>query len=184
MNSGKTLALLTKNYMLRERGFKTILMKPDIDDRSLTISSRIGVEEKCISIQRYELPSEDILKSKQPRPDFVLIDESQFLSKEQVWDLAHLVDNWKIDVFCYGLKLDWRGEFFEGSKELMKISDDLIQIESLCKYNKGMPALFHIKLGGNKESVETGFEDLYETVSRKKWLEWWSLNDGNDINNK
>jgi thymidine kinase len=101
----------------------------------------------------------------------VLVDEAQFLSKEQVWNLAYLVDELSINVRCYGLKLDWQGNFFSGSEELMKIADELEPIENYCKHNKGAKAFFHIKLGGSDQSVEIGEEDLYESVSRKKWKE-------------
>ena len=173
MNSGKSLQLLTKNYMLTERGFSSVLVKPRTDDRTTDISSRLGVEHPCQSLELTELISTSILQSVKNKPDFILVDEAQFLTKEQVWDLAYLVDNWDINVYCYGLKLQWQGDFFEGSKELFKLADELQQAETFCKYNKGMPALFHIKTGGNSEAVETGYEDLYETVSRKKWKQWY-----------
>lgn len=174
MNSGKSLTLLTKNHMLRQKGFRTVLMKPAIDDRTPRISTRLGIEHDCMIIGQNELPSEKVLKSRSNKPDFVMVDESQFLSKDQVLDLCSLVDNWKINVYCYGLKLDWKGEFFSGSYELMKYADELIPIENFCKENKGAVAFFHIKLGGGDNSVETGYEDLYSTVSRKVWMEWWS----------
>ncbi len=172
MNSGKSLSILTKNYMLKEKGFKTILMKPELDDRTSTISTRLGLEEKCEIIT--ELPSTKVLKSNKSKPHFVLVDEAQFLTKEQVWDLAGLVDNWGINVYCYGLKLNWQGDFFEGSQELMKIADELVQVETFCKVNKGSPAMFHIKLGGSDTAtVETGYEDMYDTASRKVWKQWF-----------
>jgi len=102
----------------------------------------------------------------------VLVDEAQFLEEQQIWDLANLVDNWDINVYCYGLRLDWKGNFFTGSETLFKIADELEPIENFCKYNKGAPAYFHIKLGGSGSSVEVGAEDLYESVSRKKWRQW------------
>lgn len=176
MNSGKSLSLLTKNYMLKQKGFKTLLMKPEIDDRTTTISSRLGIEEPCKIIGKGVTPSSCVFRafqSDQPKPDFILVDEAQFLTKEQVWDLAMLVDYWEIDVICYGLKLNWQGELFEGSHELMKIADRLEQTETFCKQNQGAPALFHLKLGGSNEAVETGYEDLYDTVSRKIWKQWF-----------
>jgi thymidine kinase len=173
MNSGKSLMILTRNFMLKERGFKTILMKPDLDDRSDEIYSRLGISESCVIIKSGELPSSKILKSKSKKPDFVLVDEAQFLTKAQVLDLAGLVDNWGISVYCYGLKLDWQGNLFEGSHELIKYADTLEQVDTFCKYNKGYPALFHIKTSGDfDKSVETGFEEKYESVSRKTWMDW------------
>lgn len=173
MNSGKSLAVLTKNYMLQEKGFVTVLMKPAVDTRSDgTISTRLGVESECIIVGNDELPSEHVLKSSNLKPDAVLVDEAQFFTEEQIWDLAKIVDRWNIDVYCYGLRIDWQGEFFSGSETLFKIADELYPIENLCKYYKGSPAYFHVKLGGSDESVEIGSEDLYESVSRCRWQEW------------
>jgi len=176
MNSGKSLSLLTKNFMLREKGANTILIKPSIDDRTHTISSRLGIEEEClvvdpltniVSMIRSNVSYSDIM------PDYVLVDEAQFLTKEQVWQLSELVDHFDIAVLCYGIKLNWQGQFFEGSEELIKIADKIVQFDTYCK-ETGEPALFHIKKGGNGDSVETGYEDMYETVSRKVWRQWYN----------
>ncbi len=174
MNSGKSLAVLTKNYMLKEKGFRTVLLKPAVDTRTVgSISTRLGLEQDCIAVLQNTMPSEHILKSSADKPDFVLVDEAQFFTEEQIWDLANLVDRWGINVYCYGLRLDWQGEFFSGSKTLFKIADELHAIENLCKYNQGAPAYFHVKLAGSDSSVEIGAEDMYESVSRKQWREWW-----------
>lgn len=169
MNSGKTLALLTKNFMLREKGYRTFLVKPDLDDRSVTISSRIGLEEDC-----YLLPINSIVSTLMnptvPAYDFILVDEAQFLTTDQVWDLSDIVDYHNINVICYGLKLNWKAELFEGSKALMELADELVQMDSICK-ETGNPAMFHFKHGGTDSAIETGFEDLYSAVSRKVWKE-------------
>ena len=172
MNSGKSLSLLTKNYSLTQKGFKTLLMKPTIDDRNEYISTRLGIEHTCIPLDKDEMPSTKVFNSNKEKPDFIMVDEAQFLTKDQVWDLSYLVDNWNINVYCYGLRIDWQGNFFSGSEELMKIADELIPIENYCKDNKGALAYFHIKKGGNGNPVETGYEDLYDTVSRKVWKRW------------
>jgi thymidine kinase len=164
MNSGKTLALLTKNFMLREKGYRTLLIKPYLDDRTTTISSRIGLEEECMLIKTTDLVS-DIIKKNY---DYLLIDEAQFLAKDQVWDLSDLVDYDNINVICYGLKLNWKAELFDGSKALIELADELIQMDSICK-ETGNPALFHHKLGGSDAAIETGYENMYDTVSRKVW---------------
>lgn len=172
MNSGKSLALLTKNHMLKEKDQKTVLIKPSIDTRTEKISSRIGIEEDCIVVR----PDENILSVLENKTDlefdFILVDEAQFLTKEQVWQLATLVDYYDFTVICYGLKLNWQGDFFEGSGELMKIADDLIQMDSICKVTR-QSAMFHVKKGGSDSAVETGYEDMYDTVSRKQWKEWY-----------
>lgn len=174
MNSGKTLALLTKNFMLKEKGYRTLLIKPALDDRTTTISSRIGLEAECVIIDdKYPILNQ-IHKNtgiaEFTNIDYVLVDEAQFLTKEQCWDLSDLCDFYNTNVICYGLKLNWKGELFDGSKALMELADELQQMDSFCK-ETGNPALFHHKLGGSDDAVETGYEDLYETVSRKVWKE-------------
>lgn len=166
MNSGKTLALLTKNFMLGQKGYRTLLIKPAMDNRTTAISSRIGLEAECMLINPTDMVSEIIKKNY----DYLLVDEAQFLSSKQVWDLSDLVDYYNINVIAYGLKLNWKGELFEGSKALMELADEIQQMDSFCK-ETGNPALFHHKLGGSDAAVETGYEDLYETVSRRVWKE-------------
>jgi thymidine kinase len=167
MNSGKTLALLTKNFMLREKGYRTLLVKPDLDDRTTTISSRIGLKETCYMLSNKELLTTKINPTEY---DYILVDEAQFLTRDQVWNLSDSVDYFDVNVICYGLKLNWKAELFEGSKALIELADELIQMDSFCK-ETGNPALFHHKLGGSDSTIETGYEDLYETVSRKVWKE-------------
>ena len=169
MNSGKSLSLLTKHHMLSSRGFNVVIAKPKIDTRDEGfIRTRLGLEQPCIIIE--DILSKVVLSPNKKKPDFILIDEAQFLSKEQVWDLAGMVDNWGIEIICYGLRIDWKGNFFTGSEELFKIADYLYPIENYCKEEKGKLAYFHVKLSGNDSAVEVGFEDLYDTVSRKAWV--------------
>lgn len=173
MNSGKSLDLLTRNHMITQRGGKTLLLKPATDDRTPTISSRLGVEANCTIITSDENIFDTFSgMTDSIYVDFILVDEAQFLSKEQVWQLAAIVDECNVEVLCYGLKLNWQGEFFEGSHELMKIADELIELKTYCK-ETGKPALFHIKLNGSDSEVETGYEEMYDTVSRQVWKEWW-----------
>jgi len=84
MNSGKSLNVITKNYMLSEKGFKTVIMKPFVDDRSSGISTRIGLEVDCIVVGKDELPSDKILVAKNEKPDYILVDEAQFMSSDQI----------------------------------------------------------------------------------------------------
>jgi thymidine kinase len=169
MNSGKTLALLTKNFMLREKGYSTLLVKPELDNRTSTISSRIGLEEQCQLISINSLISTGIDPINH-NIDFILVDEAQFLTRDQVWDLSNMVDYFGINVICYGLKLNWKAELFEGSQALFELADELIQMDSICK-ETGNPALFHYKHGGSDSDIETGYEEMYSTVSRKVWKE-------------
>ena len=97
MNSGKTLALLTKNFMLREKGYCTLLVKPALDDRTPTISSRIGLEQTCLLINTNELLTNLIKKNKY---NYILVDEAQFLTTDQCWDISDLVDYFDVNVIC------------------------------------------------------------------------------------
>lgn len=173
MNSGKTLALLTKNFMLREKGYRTLLLKPAVDNRTSKISSRIGLEENCLLINEEQsildvIAKVTVCEYRNGFVHYILVDEAQFLTQEQVWQLSDLVDYHHINVICYGIKINWQGELFEGSKALLTIADELVQMDSICK-ETGNPALFHHKNGGSSEAVETGYEELYDTVSRKIW---------------
>lgn len=175
MNSGKTLALLTKNFMLREKGYRTLLMKPTIDDRTATISSRIGLEEQCLLVDENQSVI-DVISNVTGYEyisgfvHYILVDEAQFLTNDQVWELSDLADYYNINVICYGIKINWKGELFEGSKALLTIADELHQMDSFCR-ETGNPALFHHKIGGSDADIETGYEETYETVSRKLWKE-------------
>jgi thymidine kinase len=173
MNSGKTLALLTKNYMLRHKGAKTLLLKPSMDDRTEAISSRIGIEETCLLVSPDQSISDVLSFEKLKGIEYIFVDESQFLNKHQIWELSDIVDDYNIDVLCYGIKLDWRGDLFEGSLELLKVADELVQMDTYCE-KTGNTALWHVKLGGSDSSIETGYEAMYDTVSRKIWKNWFS----------
>lgn len=177
MNSGKSLSLLTKRYALIQKGFSVVTMKPALDTRSNVIETRVGLTAECVLIEPDTLPSQVVLKGSVFKPDFVFVDEAQFLTEAQVTDLAHMVDNWNIDVIAYGLKLNWRGEFFEGSHHLMRLADILESIENYCSVNKGELANFHIKtLTGDDNDIEIGREEKYDSVSRKEWFRWAKRN--------
>lgn len=177
MNSGKSLTLITKRYALMQKGFEVVTLKPALDTRSNKIETRLGLEADCIILDKDIMPSEVILKASSASPDYVLVDEAQFLTKEQVEDLAFLVDNWNVDVIAYGLKLSWKGDFFEGSYHLFRLADDLTPIENFCPNNKGALAFFHIKdLTSGNEEVTIGREETYSSVSRKEWFRWKNQN--------
>ena len=120
MSSGKTLHLLSMANNLKENGIKYQLLKPEIDTRSVnTIKSRIGIEDKC-DVFKY---NEDLYHIIDTKSKFILVDEAQFLSTNQVNQLAYFVDYYNIDIICYGLRTDYLTNMFEGSKRLFEISD-------------------------------------------------------------
>lgn len=170
MNGGKSTKLLQKAHSLEEAGYNVMLMKPSIDTRSSNkITSRLGIEREAHSISHFK----EILKhidEAAKTPDYLLIDEAQFLSIPQIEVLAHdIVDDMKINVVCYGLKLSWQGTLFEGSKRLIELADNIEQMDNLCKYNKGSKAFFHTKSTSGESAIEVGDMDVYESVSRAKW---------------
>lgn len=137
MSSGKTLELLSMAHNYQELGYKIELFKPVIDTRSRKISSRIGVSKECLLtdshfnfhdwyINNYRKFNKE-LKA-------IFVDEAQFLTEKQIEELAKLVDVYSIDVFCFGLRLDYMGHLFAGSKKLLEMADHTYELKTLCKY--------------------------------------------------
>ena len=178
MNAGKSTALLQASYNYRERGMNTLVLAPTLDDRYGTglVTSRIGLQSKAVSI----LPDEDLfarvssLIVEKPL-HCVLIDEAQFLSKKQVLQLGRISDHLDIPVLAYGLRTDFQGEPFEGSKYLLAIADNLKEIKAIC--HCGSKATMVIRQGpdGNVitsgKSVEIGGNDRYVSMCRKHFYE-------------
>lgn len=142
MKSGKSLDLLKTSHAYRERGYKTLLFTSQVDTRYLTdgdvleqpqkgrITTRIGLEAEAWLIERVDICQ----LAREYRPDCILVDEAQFLSEEMIIHLAELVDHEGIPVICYGLKNDFKGELFPGSKALLIYADTLKEIETVCEY--------------------------------------------------
>src|SRR4051812_17992006 len=131
MNAGKTTTLLQSAYNYRERGMRTLIVTPRLDDRAGEgiVSSRIGLKSKATVFEAktdlLELVKQDI--AAHGKLDCVLVDEAQFLSRTQAWQLSDVVDELKIPVLCYGLRTDFRGEAFAGSAALLAIADELVE---------------------------------------------------------
>ena len=132
MNAGKTTTLLQSNYNYQERGMDTLLFIPAIDTRHAMgiISSRIGLTSEALAFENtfnfFDYVNEHIKKKK---ISCVLIDEAQFLTKAQVMQLTRIVDELKIPTLTYGLRSDFRGEPFEGSKYLLAWAEDLAKLK-------------------------------------------------------
>ena len=129
MNAGKTTTLLQSAYNYRERGMRVAILTPKLDFRagSGTVASRIGLQAEGLAFSRDDdlqrVIEADI--AARGKLDCVLVDESQFLSRAQVWQLSEVVDALRIPVLCYGLFSDFRGELFEGSQYLLAWADEL-----------------------------------------------------------
>jgi len=177
MNAGKTTTLLQSAWNYRERGMRTLIVTPRLDNRAGEglVSSRIGLKAKATTFQGdddlLELVKADI--AAHGKLDCVLVDEAQFLSRPQVWQVSDVVDVLNIPVLCYGLRTDFRGESFPGSAELLAIADELIEIKTIC--HTGRKATMVVRVDENGRAVkagpqvEIGGNDRYVSVSRAEF---------------
>jgi len=178
MNSSKTANALMVKYNYEERDQKVLLMKPSTDSRDgkCTIKSRAGLKEECLIINRdsdiYKIVCEYIEMNS--IVNCVIVDEAQFLTKSQVYNLTRLVDGQKIPVICYGLRADFKGELFEGSQYLLAWADTIEEIKTICWCGK--KAIMNARYQGNTiikegEQVEVGGNDRYISLCRAHWHE-------------
>lgn len=180
MNSSKSAMLLIKAHSFEERGIPFVCLKPSIDDRDGTdiIKSRIGIERPCVSVDPtdnlYKFMDSYILNVQlegYDKPRWVLVDECQFLTEGQVDQLADVVDNFDVNVMCYGLRSDFRTRLFEGSRRLMEIADDISEIKSSCGCGRKAIVNARVDVDGNiiddGEQIVIGGNDKYVTLCRK-----------------
>ena len=168
---GKTIDLLKVAYNYEERGQSVILYSAAIDNRyeKSTITTRIGISRPCRTFSKETNIFLDIVQHNY-KPDCVLVDEAQFLSKAQVKELTDVVDFLNIPVICYGLKTDFRQEFFEGSEMLMKMADKIEEIKTIC--DCGQKATINMRFIDGKPVIDgnqivIGGNDSYKSVCRK-----------------
>ena len=178
MNAGKSTALLQSSYNYRERGMNTLVLAPELDDRYGVgkVSSRIGLEAEAITFRRAD-DLLDIVKGtiKDDPLHCVLIDEAQFLTKDQVFQLGEVTDRLNIPVLAYGLRTDFQGEPFEGSKYLLAWSDNLKELKAICDCGTKATMVIRLDEGGNVvtkgSQVEIGGNDRYISMCRKHFKE-------------
>lgn len=178
MNSGKSIDLLKTNHNYIEEGYNTLILKPSIDTRDEEIKSRIGASAKCEII----LPNENLilmienylLKNK---IDILLVDEGQFLTKEQVEQLAFVCDYHDIPTYVYGLKNDFLGNMFEGTKRLFELADKVEEIKTICHYCKNKAThnlLFNngkvVRSKDSNVAIESQ-DNKYEACCRKHYMQ-------------
>ena len=178
MGSAKTALLLTSAYNFEERGMKYVCMKPIIDtrDNKNVIKSRIGIERECRWIYNdtdlYQL-AQEMFEENLSVIDWFLIDEAQFLTPEQVDQLARIVDDYGSNVVCYGLRTDFKSKMFEGSRRLFEIADSIDEVKSTCTC--GRKTIINARIDSNGDfvedgaQVEIGGDDRYIAVCRKCW---------------
>ena len=178
MNAGKSTVLLQSSHNYRERGMDTLLFTPAIDKRfgQDTISSRIGLRSDAVSFDEsfnlFQYTKTVLEHSK--KLACVLLDEAQFLTKEQVIELAAIVDQLDLPVLTYGLSSDFRGEPFEGSQYLLVWADNLVEIKTIC--HCGKKAIMNARMDSNGniiktgEQVQIGGNEQYISVCRKHFV--------------
>jgi len=176
MNAGKSTVLLQASHNYVEQGMHTMLMTAGIDDRAGQgkIASRIGLDREA-DIFNADSNVFDMIKDKNEAKaiDCVMIDEAQFLSQDQVWQLSSVADKLGIPVICYGLRTDFRGELFPGSAALLGIADTLREIRTICWC--GRKANMVLRMDGEGTAVKEGTQvviggdDVYASVCRKHW---------------
>ena len=181
MGSCKTLRLLTTAYNFEEKGTPFMVLKPSADTRdgSNIIKSRIGVERECIPINEdvdiYQAIKDynNILKSTFSKLEYILIDECQFLTENQVNQLAKIVDKLEINVLCFGLRTDFTSHCFQGSKRLFELADTIEEVKSRC--NCGNKTSINARFDSNGKlilegnQIVIGGNDIYKPLCRKCW---------------
>ncbi len=178
MNAGKSTLLLQASHNYRERGMETYLITASLDDRAGRgrIESRIGIGSDADTFA----PGDDLFEMIERRLArsaiaCVFLDEAQFLTREQVWQLARAVDDLNVPVMCYGLRVDFRGELFPGSAALLALADEMREARTIC--HCGKKATMVVRLGENGKAlrdgaqVQIGGNETYVSLCRRHWRE-------------
>lgn len=179
MNAGKSTSLLQSSYNYNERGMNTLLLLPAIDTRygKSKIASRIGLQAEAIAcdhrVDLYETIQKALNKNNTIK--CILVDEAQFLTKKQVQELADVTDDFSTPVLAYGLRTDFMGEPFEGSKYLLGLADQLIELKTIC--HCGRKATMNLRTDDQGrvlrqgEQIAIGGNECYAAVCRKHFRE-------------
>jgi thymidine kinase len=177
MNAGKTTTLLQSAYNYHERGMRTLILTPALDSRygEGVVASRIGLkanarrfggEEDLFTLVERDIATRGPLHC-------VFVDEAQFLGKAQVWQLSDVVDKLNIPVLAFGLRTDFRGELFEGSRYLLAWADNLEEIKTICHTGRKATRVVRVDERGRAVTegpqVEIGGNDRYVSVSRAEF---------------
>ncbi|MFL2773354.1 MAG: thymidine kinase [bacterium] len=174
MNAGKTTTLLQSSHNYAERGMTTLLLKPLIDDREglNVIRSRVGLEAEAKNFEKDDNLLQTIkAQHKTKSLNCVLLDEAQFLTRDQVIQLGDVVDRLEIPVLCYGLRTDFLGELFEGSRSLLAWADELREIKTVC--HCGKKAIMTVRLNEEGkplqagEQIQIGGNESYVSMCRR-----------------
>jgi thymidine kinase len=178
MNAGKSTTLLQSAFNYKERGMNPLIFTAALDDRFGVgkVSSRIGLETDAhLYGDNTDLFTDiKLLHSREPS-HCILVDECQFLSKEQVYQLTEVVDKLHIPVLCYGLRTDFQGELFEGSKHLLAWADKLVELKTICHCGRKANMVIRTDEHGEPivegDQVAIGGNDKYVSVCREHYKE-------------
>ena len=178
MNAGKSTLLLQASHNYHERGMKTYLITAGFDKRAgnRKIGSRIAIASDADTFDNKENMFQKIeLRLEKGPCSCVFIDEAQFLSEEQVWQLARVVDDLKVPVMCYGLRVDFQGKLFPGSAALLALADEMREIRTICHCGKKATMVIRQDENGNaiKDGVQIqiGGNETYISLCRLHWRE-------------
>lgn len=181
MNAGKSTTLLQSSFNYQERGMATMLWTAAIDTRygRGVIASRIGLEAQAHLFDPTVDLFADVEAQHRATPlSCVLVDEAQFLTRDQVWQVAAVCDRLDVPVLCYGLRTDFQGELFEGSAHLLGLADTLTEIKTVC--DCGRKATMNLRIDGSGKAIQQGAQteiggnDRYVALCRRHFVEQMS----------
>ena len=178
MNAGKSTILLQASHNYNERGMDTYLLTADFDDRAGTgrIGSRIGIGAEADTFNQ----SADLYDKIETRMAngpiaCVLLDEAQWLTEAQVWQLARVVDDLNVPVMTYGLRVDFQGKLFPGSATLLALADEMREVRTIC--HCGRKATMVVRRGPDGKAlkegpqIQVGGNETYVSLCRRHWRE-------------
>jgi thymidine kinase len=176
MNAGKSTVLLQAAHNYRERGMEPYLLTAQLDHRAGTgrIASRIGIETPADTFSLTDnLFDKLVARQAQGPVACVFVDEAQFLSEAQVWQLARAVDDLGLPVMCYGLRVDFQGKLFPGSSTLLALADEMREVRTIC--HCGKRATMVIRQGADGKAIKDGAQvqiggnETYVSLCRRHW---------------
>ncbi|MEP4036240.1 thymidine kinase [Pseudophaeobacter sp.] len=178
MNAGKSAVLLQASHNYRENNMDTYLLTAQIDTRvgEGRIASRIGISEAADTFA----PGEDLFAKiqaglAQGEVASIFVDEAQFLTADQVWQLATVVDDLKVPVLCYGLRVDFQGQLFPGSAALLALADEMREVRTICHCGKKATMVIRQDAEGRTiikgDQVQIGGNESYVSLCRRHWRE-------------
>ncbi len=183
MNAGKSTVLLQAAHNYREQGMAPYLVTADFDDRAgqARIASRIGIGQDADTFDG-DTDMFALLEARLVQGEIacVFIDEAQFLSEDQVWQLARAVDDLRVPVMCYGLRVDFQGKLFPGSATLLALADEMREVRTICHCGKKATMVIRQDADGNAirdgAQVQIGGNETYVSLCRRHWRE--AMGDG------